>query len=151
MNWPDTADQTSVESRTAWTGSCLCQQGNFLAKRSSKVFIPAWTLEDYDNVPLNMLETQEYMHKHRMQKRRDKEKPVKEKDAQRNLSLEGLCFKWGSTNTGWHIDHNVQSVKLKHNGMWEWGIYGLKSYGKVSYCSGGSRILQIGAPVCECV
>ena len=105
MNWPDTADQTSVESRTAWTGSCLCQQGNFLAKRSSKVFIPAWTLEDYDNVPLNMLETQEYMHKHRMQKSRDKEKPVKEKDAQCNLSLEGLWLPRASGSIYVHVGH----------------------------------------------
>jgi len=43
-----------------------------------------------------------------------------------------LCVKWGSTNTGWHIDvHHVKtlphtcSLKLNIIGIWEWGIYGL--------------------------
>ena len=49
-------------------------------KFSSKaIFEKVFILEDIESVPLNMLETQEYMHKHRMQKRGDKEKPVKEK------------------------------------------------------------------------
>ena len=40
------------------------------------------------------------------------------------------CVEWGSTNTSWHIGvHYVKSfthtqgVKLKHNGIWGWGIY----------------------------
>ena len=62
-----------------------------------------------------------------------------------------LCVEWGSTNTNWHINlyyvkisTHTWSVKLKHNGIWGWGIYGLNgwgiyglngwgSYGKASY------------------
>ena len=47
-----------------------------------------------------------------------------------------LCVEWGSTNTSWHIGvHYVnifthpQSVKLKPNGIWGWGIYGLDGWG----------------------
>ena len=37
------ADQTSVQSRM---GMCLCQQGDH--------FIPAWTLEETESIPLNL-------------------------------------------------------------------------------------------------
>ena len=48
------------------------------------------------------------------------------------LLVQKLCVEWGRTNTSWHIGvHHVnifmhtQNVKLKHNGIWGWGIYGL--------------------------
>ena len=77
------------------------------------------------------------------------------------------CVQWGSTNTSWHIGvhymHIHKSVKLKHNGIWGWGIYGLDgmghlcrlngwgiyglngwgSYGKVSYCFFGEICSKI--------
>ena len=50
-----------------------------------------------------------------------------------NLIGDVLCVKWGSTNSGWHI--NVYHVKALHThevcvklnivGIWEWGIYHL--------------------------
>ena len=60
-----------------------------------------------------------------------------------------LCVEWGSNNTSCHIDvhcvHIYIKCKLKHNGIWGLGVYGLNgwgigsnewcSYGKVSCCS----------------
>ena len=45
-----------------------------------------------------------------------------------------MCVEWESTNTSWHIGvkfffAHTQSVNLKHNGIWGWGIYGLDGMG----------------------
>ena len=59
-----------------------------------------------------------------------------------------LCVKWGSTNTGWHINVFFFTYKIGMGHSWliwvgylqliRWGICGLLGvavYGKVSYCS----------------
>ena len=76
------------------------------------------------------------MHKHRMQKRGDKEKPVKEKV---HIKMHSVtchlrdCVSSGGAPTmaGTSIFTHMQSVKLKHNGIWEWDIYGLKWVGQL--------------------
>ena len=45
---------------------------------------------------------------------------------------------------------HTQNVKLKHNGIWEWGIYGLNgwgTYGKVSDCVLGDMLKQHRSPL----
>ena len=69
-------------------------------------------------------------------------------------ALQKLCAEWGSTNTSWHIDvHYVsifmhtQSVKLKHSGIWGWGIHGLDGWGIYGIHGGNivdGRLLGVG-------
>ena len=70
-----------------------------------------------------------------------------------------LCVKWGSTNTGWHIDVFFFTYKIGMGHSWliwvghlrliRWGICGLLGetvYGKVSYCYWERRTGLQGVP-----
>ena len=56
-----------------------------------------------------------------------------------------LCVEWGSTNTSWHtgvhyvkISTHTWSAKLKHDGIWRWGIYDSNGWGIYSFNGWGS-------------